>query len=256
MKYDFEIDKAFKNALKPATARSYHALKKKIKDEGCQKDAFVVANINGRRYLIDGHNSLEICEELNIQITTPRELNFPDREAVLDWIIEHQGSRRNLSEEVMDKLRSERVARVADAKSNGESLRKIAKDEGVSEFVVREDLKKATAMGIAVEPKNLRVTGRDGRIRTSKPAIAPRTASDIEVPRGSVKEGKPTLKAGKPIFDDRPIDDLYGKLLRSFDARFANYGKAAKEKPFHKEIIDCMDKLLMAWKRWQRDGVK
>jgi hypothetical protein len=54
-------------------------------------------------------------------------------------------------------------------------------------------------------------------------------------------------KSGKPIFDDRTITDMIGKLARSFDIRAGVYGKGPK----HLTCMAALDKLLAAFHQWQ-----
>jgi len=78
-------------------------------------------------------------------------------------------NRRHLAAEWLTQRRAERIERVAAARREGESLRTIAENEGVSQSTVRGDLEKSTAQGCAVEPEGGKVTGQDGRTRTAKP---------------------------------------------------------------------------------------
>lgn len=86
-----QIDNDFKNLIPPLTSEEYNGLKESIQKEGC-RDPLVVWN----NTIIDGHNRYEICQHLNIPFTTI-ERHFPDKNSVVEWIIDNQISRRNLS---------------------------------------------------------------------------------------------------------------------------------------------------------------
>jgi hypothetical protein len=61
-------------------------------------DPLVVLNVGGDRVLGDGHNRLAICDEKGVPYTT-RESKLPSRELALQWVIDNQLSRRNLTDE-------------------------------------------------------------------------------------------------------------------------------------------------------------
>src|ERR1700690_2427995 len=61
-------------------------------------DPLVVGNILGERILLDGHNRLRICQEKGIKFTT-REIKLPSKELAIQWVIDNQLSRRNLTDE-------------------------------------------------------------------------------------------------------------------------------------------------------------
>jgi ParB/Sulfiredoxin domain len=92
--------------------------------------------------------------------------------------------RRQLGPETIKRLKAERVGRVVAARREGMSYRKIAEQEGVSEKQVREDLKKATAEGYAVDPRGGQVKCKDGRTRsaTRKRKPKPRQPSAAQRP--------------------------------------------------------------------------
>lgn len=96
MKNEIEIDPQFRSWL-PLTAEEKAGLEKSLRLEGC-RDAMTVWADGARRVLIDGHNRFEICARLGIEFRTV-EREFESREAVLNWIIDNQLSKRNLTAE-------------------------------------------------------------------------------------------------------------------------------------------------------------
>lgn len=85
------IDQEFKSLIPRLTAEEYEQLEKNIVAEGC-RDALVV----WRDILIDGHNRYEICGKHNIEYKIVV-MEFADKDAVIDWIINNQLGRRNLT---------------------------------------------------------------------------------------------------------------------------------------------------------------
>lgn len=86
------IDKEFQSLIPPLTAEEYAGLEESILSEGC-RDALVVWGDT----LIDGHNRYEICTKHGIPFDTV-EMDFPDRDAVMLWMMRNQLSRRNLND--------------------------------------------------------------------------------------------------------------------------------------------------------------
>ena len=91
-----KIDNEFKNLLPPLTSDEYSQLEKEIIEEGGIHDPILVWN----GYIVDGHNRYEICNKNGIKITkveTKKSLIGKEKSAVMDWIINHQTGRRNLT---------------------------------------------------------------------------------------------------------------------------------------------------------------
>jgi len=91
MNEPIQIDDEFKSLIPPLTPDEYRQL-----EENCKRDGILDSLKVWHGVLVDGHNRLRISEEwdLNYQI---EEMDFPDRQAVVRWIILNQFGRRNLS---------------------------------------------------------------------------------------------------------------------------------------------------------------
>lgn len=87
------IDKEFENLLPPLSEEDYKGLEESIKADGC-RDPLVVWGDT----LVDGHNRYKICTQNNISYQIVKR-DFPDREAVILWIISNQLNKRNLTPE-------------------------------------------------------------------------------------------------------------------------------------------------------------
>ena len=86
-----QIDPEFQSQIPPLSTEERDQLKANIAAEGC-RDALVLWN--GK--LLDGHNRLEICEEIGKPYKTVS-IKLADRDAALEWIIRNQFGRRNLT---------------------------------------------------------------------------------------------------------------------------------------------------------------
>ncbi len=139
----FRIDPEFESYLPRPSKERYNRLAVKIELEGCLPGALVVANINGDRILVDGHTALSICKEKKLPIPDPVIHNFPNRESALEWMIEHQSARRNMTDDAI-LARRESVAKL---RSEGKTLQAIAEETGTSLATVRRDLEGSVLPG-------------------------------------------------------------------------------------------------------------
>lgn len=121
------IDKEFESLIPPLTDEEFKQLEENIVREGI-RDPLVVWHVpNGDDILIDGHNRWKIAaKHAGIRFDINRK-NFPDRDAVAEWICNNQLGRRNLNildrEKLMDKKReiAKKRARERQATSTGGS---------------------------------------------------------------------------------------------------------------------------------------
>ena len=99
------IDEEFRAHCPPLTETERQMLRQDIERTGLLSP-LIVWNHEGKTILVDGHNRYEILQELGrldeIQTT---ELVFDTRENALDWIINNQLGRRNLSADAAALLR-------------------------------------------------------------------------------------------------------------------------------------------------------
>lgn len=87
------VDNEFQNLIEPLSAEEYAQLEANIVTEGC-RDALVV----WQNTLLDGHNRYQICTERGIDFAIVS-LELDSREAAINWIIDNQLGRRNLTPE-------------------------------------------------------------------------------------------------------------------------------------------------------------
>lgn len=85
------IDSEFKELIPPISSDEYKQL-----EENCKRDGILDSLKTWNGILIDGHNRYEISEKWDLNYTV-EEMDFPDRNAVVRWIILNQFGRRNLS---------------------------------------------------------------------------------------------------------------------------------------------------------------
>jgi site-specific DNA-methyltransferase (adenine-specific) len=100
MNTTIRIDESLKNLVPPQRSDEHSLLEESILKNGFDS-AYPLITWNG--ILIDGHNRYEICREHGISYTTT-EKTFDDRSDVINWIIDNQLSRRNLTGEQKEYL--------------------------------------------------------------------------------------------------------------------------------------------------------
>lgn len=89
------IDQEFKALIPPLSEEEFKQLEENCLRDGI-RDSLIVWDNNGNFVLIDGHNRYEIAQKHNLPYNQ-RRMEFPNREAVIEWIILNQFGRRNLS---------------------------------------------------------------------------------------------------------------------------------------------------------------
>ena len=152
------IDKEFQTLLAPLTAEEYAGLEQDILDKGCLDTLKIWQGI-----LIDGHNRYTICMRHGVLFDV-QELEFDDREDVIEWMIRHQLSRRNQTPEQISYFRGKLYAQI---KKRGrpnkpdimsglykdvKTAEELGKEYNVTEKTIRNDADYARAIDtIAVE---------------------------------------------------------------------------------------------------------
>ena len=85
------IDPEFQSLIPSLSSEEFHQL-----TENCKRDGILDSLKVWNGILIDGHNRYRIAEELDLNYQI-EEMEFPNREAAIRWIILNQFGRRNLS---------------------------------------------------------------------------------------------------------------------------------------------------------------
>jgi DNA-binding CsgD family transcriptional regulator len=224
----------------------------------------------------DGWQLYRACLEADVEpafeeVVLPKGMTFGE------WIETVQDLRRHESQERQMQRAEHRRERVVAKRQEGKSTREIAKDEGVSQSTVQSDLRKSTEQGCSVEPPSGTVVGQDGKKRPAKrqPVKCERcTRLNLQVPdcpqceEARQNKKKPTREPGddsqaekeekqakrsngKAVFDDRKIEDAYGKLARLFNDRATAHGHQ-KHSGWTK-VREHLNSLVTAWKAWQKE---
>ncbi len=212
-----------------------------------------------------------------------RELKLRKGETLEDAVSRDNDLRRHDPVEQQKRRRADRVKRMTTAREEGQSLRTIAENEGVSETQARRDLAKGSGApgGGAPAPTGGKVTGKDGKKQTAKKALTlcercerlkpgvglpdcPNCAALRAKKKPKVKRKKPQPpavvkdKTGEKVpdrlrdaFADPSLSDLVGEL-ESVEAMFApksvveRAGKLTAHYPFIliAKVDECLHESL------------
>jgi hypothetical protein len=131
-------------------------------------------------WVVDGAHRVLVAAELGLESVPVGHASFDSEAAAREECERLNRDRRHLTADQLAVLRKDRIGRVAEARTGGESLRSIAETEGLSLGQVQRDLEAAsTVSGDTVEPADGKVTGKDGRTRTSTPRKPKPTAEQF-----------------------------------------------------------------------------
>lgn len=90
-----EIDPEIRDLFPPLSEEENQKLEAKLQVEGCLKPVIVWREKN---IVLDGHHSLVIYAKHGIPYTVEY-MSFPTRQAAIEWVIDNQLGRRNLTDE-------------------------------------------------------------------------------------------------------------------------------------------------------------
>jgi hypothetical protein len=144
-----QVNPAFQRLIPLQSRGELLALEESIKAEGCRDPVLVW---KGHGIVLDGHTRRELCIRHGKQVKV-REVELPDEKAAVEYILQLQRQRRNLTREAMSYFRGSEYNAVKQEhggnrrgrKSSGQSDQlkatsvRLAEKYGVSEKTIRRD---------------------------------------------------------------------------------------------------------------------
>ncbi len=103
---EIKIDPEFRDIIPALTNAEYEQLEKNLINEGCRERIITWDN-----YLIDGHNRYDICTKHDLSFEILELNHFEDRHEVIDWMIQNQIGKRNLTGGTISYLRGLKLKR-------------------------------------------------------------------------------------------------------------------------------------------------
>jgi hypothetical protein len=148
---ELTIDKEFQFLIPEPSKEEFDQLKENILKDGCIDPIVIWA---GHNTIIDGHNRYKICSTNGIEFRT-HPMDFASKEDAINWIINNQLGRRNLTKSQIWYLRGKRYntekkashrPEKGDQSDHVKTSDKIAQESKVSQITVRRDAKFAAAV--------------------------------------------------------------------------------------------------------------
>jgi hypothetical protein len=135
-KPDLVIDPEFKDLLPWQTPDELRLLEKNLLQDGCLDSIKIW---KGTNIIIDGMTRYPICQKHGIYYGVPKEIELADRAAVIEWIIETQLGRRNLTDAQRIDL-AERLKPKFEAEAKANQLRGANLPSDVTGGDVRQNI--------------------------------------------------------------------------------------------------------------------
>ncbi len=270
MSRELKIDKEFAGLCPELRKKEFALLKEQIEASGCTDP---IIYWDGEDIVVDGHNRLRICKELDLPYKT-HGMAFAGREEVRLWIMEHALGRRNLTDAQFSVLIGNYYAAMKKHRGEktgmGPTAKLIANEQGISvPTVVRhsryagalkqiadtggQDLAKAILSGEVKGPKLAieKVATNPRAIRKARDLLAEGRLKNIAqvCENGAVSRKPerpvPTVTAGNQF---ETMEHLLGKLARAADELQRKIGSTVCGRSFVEKLrLARAD--LAAWKR-------
>ena len=205
----FTIDEEFKNSLPPLNTEDFRKLEKSLLEEGGCRDLLIVWQ--EEKVLIDGHHRYAICKEHGLVFGID-EKSFADRNAVIEWMFENQGGRRNMNRFVWAEAVLKRKSIIeAEAKANQRAgggtvrlksdkpvntLKRLAKLAGVG----RDTMHKVSVIidTAAINPQNVSLKKQIDKLRNNDRCVSISSAfEELQEPTGKKTAAKTSRTKSK-----------------------------------------------------------
>lgn len=161
------IDKEFQSLIPPLSSDEYAQLEANILADGCREPLSLWGDT-----VLDGHNRLQICQEHGLDFSTVRIATVTSRSEAINWIVNNQLGRRNLTPMQISYLRGKRYEQEK-KQPHAPSGARVEKPDNLSGF-------SETADRLADE---LKVTGRtihrDAQFTRAVDALADAAGDDV-----------------------------------------------------------------------------
>lgn len=220
------VDPEIANILGPIDQDERNQLRANLESDGLRDPIIIWANHNDT--IVDGHHRYELCQELGIKIIV-KAMSFPDRAAVLRWIVDNQAGRRNLSKERLSYIRgkiynerkqehgtNQHTGRRGHVGPSSKTCDQVAADFNVSPRTIKRDAKFAESVDQLPEDERKQVL--NGK-NTKKKLLNKKGAS-----QGG--NGKPKKKDGTLSFTEFLLKQSDSKKSVAMDEATKILGKA------------------------------
>jgi hypothetical protein len=211
------VDPEFSHLIPPLTKDEKNILEAKIIAEGMREPILTWRNL-----IVDGHHRWEICAANGIAFEC-REMKFPDRNAAMLWMIDHQKGRRNITPSQLAMVAAKLADLTRDSKTkDGRAGTPMGVSGAAKEMhVAVNQVDRARIIIRKGDPKlAAAVVAGDVSVRAaSDVATLPKTEQRIIVRKGAdavteaakaIREHKPVAESALP--DVTPFDTALNSL--------------------------------------------
>ncbi len=201
------IDPEFRDLLPPLAADEFAKLESLILKDGCTSPIILWQGL-----IADGHNRFDICtrHKIGYQINHIVTADYPDRNAVMLWMLDNQGGRRNLAD--IDKIsiaRKKEVILAAQAKerqatSTGGPEPQLAPKSAKAEPIhTREEAAKAAGVGKTKYDEGKVILDAVASGEAPKELLEQVRAGDVSVHKAAsvIKDARKPAPCPKPDFE-------------------------------------------------------
>jgi hypothetical protein len=211
-------------------------LRADIKERGCI-DPIKYAVLDGRNTVIDGYNRIKICEEEKIKYSIQK-LEFDSMQAAMNWFIDSQLARRNLTEMqkaflIGKRYNAEKQAWGGDRKTSGHyahlaTLNDMAEEVKLNEKTIRRhaDFAKGIDKLSRVVSPEFTKNVLSGQTKLTINAIT--ALAKKEDPNEIKAEAARIIKGEKPTSAPAPKKSFFDKVKENMTSAFIN-GKIPDE---------------------------
>jgi len=232
---ELRIDKDFKDLISPLNDEEYKSLEAGLLQDGCIDPIIIWDGV-----ILDGHNRYDICTRNNIGFNT-KQLEISSREDAINWIIDHQLGRRNLTPLQMSILRGKRYN--IEKKNVGRpekqlyqndtntTREKLADQYGVSPATIQRDGNLATAAEKASEIEETPV------MQLTKDQIL-KAAKEIKEERREIKKSKQLSKEKEEVSVSPTMPKVYKKDAIEFLQSIEPFDLLLTDPPYSTDVDD------------------
>jgi len=188
------IDKEFQSIVTPLKEEESSLLEKSLLEEGCRETLII-----WKQKILDGYHRYKICKEHNIDFKI-KEINLPDKESAINWIINNQLGKRNITSEQKSYLRGFRYEREKTIghgkKTVGQNVpqitsERLSKEYKVTSKTIKRDGNYVKAINkIAETDKKIKNPILMGELKTTKNEILQLSRKDKITQKRIIKKVK------------------------------------------------------------------
>jgi len=247
-----QVDPEFRDLLPQLTAEEFAGLEAQILADGEIRESglFWTDPATKINLVIDGHNRREIAKRHNKKMYWD-EKKFDDRQAVIQWIVDHQLGRRNLTDQQRayfigrEYLAAKKASSFKNNRDGPRTSEKIAARHGINERTVRRAGEFAEAVDAKAETEGAHVKTD---ILAGKGESMTKVVQTRPVPTSKRKPRR--KRPGSMAYDWRKVNTAIGQIARCIpDIKKAYPESTGTEYQAAHRMMNEVTKLFQSWQK-------